>query len=144
MRLFTIGYSRRSMDEFTAMLHEHEVPVLADVRMWAGSRFKPEFAKNRLAGSLWASGIAYVHLRALGNEGKFTGAGRVVLHDPEQGFAELAALLERHGSVAVMCLEQDPRECHRMDVAVEMARRLPDLEVAHLGAEDTLGARLHL
>ncbi|MCY4449327.1 MAG: DUF488 domain-containing protein [Chloroflexi bacterium] len=138
MRLFTIGYSKRSMDEFIGMLREHEIPVLADVRMWAGSRFKPEFSKNRLASALWASGIAYVNLRALGNAGKFTGAGRVVIHDPEEGFPELAALLERYGSVAIMCLERDPNECHRMDVAVEMARQLPDLEVTHLGMPETL------
>ena len=62
----------------------------------------------------------------------------MVIHDPEEGFPELAALLERYGSVAIMCLERDPNECHRMDVAVEMARRLPDLEVTHLGMPETL------
>ena len=138
MRLFTIGYSRRSLDEVIGILREHEIPALADVRMWASSRFKPDFSRNRLAAALESSGIAYVYLRALGNAGKFSGAGRVVIHDPEKGFPELTALLERHGSVAIMCLERDPRECHRMDVAVEMARRLPGLEVAHLGAPETL------
>ncbi len=133
MRLFTIGYSRRSLDEVIGMLREHEVPALVDVRMWASSRFKPEFSKNRLAASLEASDIAYVYLRTLGNAGKFSGAGRVVIHEPEKGFPQLTELLERHGSVAIMCLERDARECHRMDVAVEMARRLPDLEVTHLG-----------
>ena len=138
MRLFTIGYSRRSMDEVIGMLREHGISVVADVRLRAGSRFKPEFSKNRLASSLWASGISYVHLNELGNAGKFSGAGRVVINNPEHGYPELAALLERHGSVAIMCLERDPRECHRMDVAVEMARRLPDLEVAHLGMPEPL------
>ena len=138
MRLFTIGYSKRGIAEFIGMLREHEVPVLADVRMWSGSRFKREFSKNRLAAALEEAGVVYVHLRALGNAGKFSGAGRVVIHDPERGFPELATLLERHESVAIMCLERDPRECHRMDVAVEMARRLPELDVTHLGAPETL------
>ena len=120
------------------MLREHEISVLVDVRMWASSRFKPEFSKNRLAASLEASCIEYVYLRALGNAGKFSGAGRVVIHSPEEGFPELAALLERYGSVAIMCLERDPRECHRMDVAVEMARRLPELQVTHLGTPEPL------
>lgn len=137
MRLFTIGYSRRSLDEVIDMLREHDIPALVDVRMWASSRFKPEFSKNRLAASLEGSGIVYVYLRALGNAGKFSGAGRVVINNPEGGFPELAALLERHGSVAIMCLERDARECHRMDVAVEMARRLPGLEVTHLGMPET-------
>ena len=138
MRLFTIGYSRRSLDEFIGMLRERDVPVLADIRLWAGSRFKPEFSKNRLAAALGESGIGYTHLKSLGNEGKFTGAGKVVLHDPEAGFAALAELLESKGSVAIMCLERDVRECHRMDVAVEMAKRLPELEVTHLGMPETL------
>ncbi|MDE2836961.1 MAG: DUF488 domain-containing protein [Chloroflexota bacterium] len=133
MRLFTIGYSKRSLDEFTGMLREHEVPLLVDVRMWANSRFKPDFSKNRLAAALPEAGIGYVHLRALGNAGKFSGAGRVVINEPEKGFPELTALLESRGSVAIMCLERDARVCHRMDVAVEMARRLPGLEVTHLG-----------
>ena len=140
MRLFTIGYSKRSLDEFIGMLREHGVLVLADIRLWAGSRFKPEFSKNRLAAALEASGIAYVHLKALGNEGKFNGAGRVVLHDPEDGFAALTELLERNGSVAIMCLERNVNECHRMNVAVEMARRMPELEVAHLGMPEALAA----
>jgi uncharacterized protein (DUF488 family) len=138
MRLFTIGYSRRSLDEVVGMLREYEIPALVDVRMWANSRFKPEFSKNWLAAGLEASGIAYVYLRALGNAGKFSGAGRVVIHNPEEGFPELITLLERHGSVAIMCLERDARECHRMDVAVEMARLLPELEVTHLGMPETL------
>ena len=144
MRLFTIGYSKRSVDEFIDMLREHGVLVLTDVRLWAGSRFKPEFSKSRLAAALEASGIAYVHLKALGNEGKFTGAGRVVLHDPEAGFAALTGLLERNGTVAVMCLERNVNECHRRDVAIEMARRLPELEVTHLGMPEALGPGLLL
>lgn len=133
MRLFTIGYSRRSLDEVIGMLREHGIPALVDVRMWANSRFKPEFSKNHLAVALAEADIPYVHLRTLGNAGKFSGAGRVVIHDPETGFPELIDLLERYESVAIMCLERDARECHRMDVAVEMARRYPGLEVTHLG-----------
>lgn len=138
MRLFTIGYSRRSLDDVIGMLREHGIDVLVDVRMWANSRFKPEFSKNRLAASLEAAGIGYVYVRALGNAGKFSGAGRVVINNPEDGFPELTALLERHGSVAIMCLERDARECHRMDVAIEMARQLPELEVTHLGMPEAL------
>ena len=111
MRLFTIGYSKRSLDEVIGMLREHGVPALVDVRMWASSRFKRDFSKSRLAVALPEAGIGYVHLRELGNAGKFSGAGRVVIHDPERGFPELAALLERHGAVAIMCLERDAREC---------------------------------
>lgn len=144
MRLFTIGYSKRSIDEFIRMLREHEIPVLADVRLWTGSRFRPEFAGNRLAAALEECGIAYVHLKALGNEGKFSGAGRVVLHDPEEGFAALTALLERNGAVAIMCLERNVNECHRLDVAMEMARRLPKLEVLHLGTSELPGPRLQI
>ena len=142
MRLFTIGYSRRNLDEVIGMLREHGIPALADVRMWANSRFKPEFSKNHLAAALPEAGIAYVHLRTLGNAGKFSGAGRVVIHEPEKGFPELAELLERHGSVALMCLERDPRECHRMEVAMGMAKRLPGVEVTHLGTPETSGQLL--
>ena len=144
MRLFTVGYSKRSIAEFTGMLREHEAPVLADVRLWPGGRFKPEFTKSRLSAALEASGIAYVHLKALGNEGKFTGAGRVVLRNAEEGFAALTGLLERNGTVAVMCLERNVNECHRRDVAIEMARRLPELEVTHLGMPEALGPGLLL
>ncbi len=139
MQLFTIGYSGRSLDEFVGMLREHQISVVADVRMRAVSRFKPEFSKNRLASSLWASGIAYYPLNELGNAGKFNGIGKVVIHDPEHGYPELTALLERYGSVAIMCLERDPSECHRLVVAEEMENRRPELRVTHLGTPVAVG-----
>ncbi|MDE2764952.1 MAG: DUF488 domain-containing protein [Chloroflexota bacterium] len=132
MRLFTIGYSKRSLDEFIGILRENEVSVLADVRLKTGSRFKPDFSKTQLADALAASGVAYAHLEALGNEGRFSGAGRIVLRDPEAGYAELASLLEQRSPVAIMCLERNPSDCHRLVVADEMTRRIAGLTVTHL------------
>ena len=132
MQLFTIGYSKRSLDEFVGILRERKVCVLADVRLKTASRFKPDFSKTRLSGALEAAGVAYVHLEALGNEGRFSGAGRVILRDPAAGYAELASLLERRSPVAIMCLERSANECHRLPVAYEMARRIPGLAVTHL------------
>ena len=65
-RVFTIGHSNRSLDEFMALLEAHRIGVLADVRAFPGSRRLPHFGQDRLAPALEELGIAYHHVRELG------------------------------------------------------------------------------
>jgi uncharacterized protein (DUF488 family) len=65
-RLFTVGHSTRTIDEFTAILNEAAVTRIVDVRYFPGSRRHPQFGIDQLAPALTALGIDYQHLRALG------------------------------------------------------------------------------
>src|SRR5260370_24870219 len=70
MRIWTIGHSTRSIDEFISLLKENEIKLLADVRAWPGSRRYPQFNKDALTESLNAHGIRYEHFRELGGKRK--------------------------------------------------------------------------
>ena len=52
MRIWTIGHSTRTIDEFISLLKENEIKLLADVRAWPGSKRYPQFNKEALAESL--------------------------------------------------------------------------------------------
>ena len=64
--LFTIGHSTHSLDEFLALLAQHSIKVLADIRRFPGSRKFPHFNRENLASVLPQAGIEYHWLEALG------------------------------------------------------------------------------
>jgi uncharacterized protein (DUF488 family) len=59
MPLFTIGHGNRSAEELVAALQEAGITRLVDVRRYPGSRRHPWFAREALAVTLPAAGIAY-------------------------------------------------------------------------------------
>lgn len=120
--VFTIGHSTHSLEAFLALLRQHDVTALADVRSAPYSRFNPQFNKDALERDLRAHGIRYVFLgRELGARSE----------DPscyENGRVQYARLartdLFRSGierilrgasdyRVALVCAEKEPLECHR-------------------------------
>jgi uncharacterized protein (DUF488 family) len=68
MRIWTIGHSTRTIDDFISLLKENEIKLLADVRAWPGSKRYPQFNKDVLAESLNAHGICYEHFPELGGK----------------------------------------------------------------------------
>jgi uncharacterized protein (DUF488 family) len=65
-RIWTVGHSTRSSEEFNEILLAHEIEALVDVRSFPGSRRYPHFNKAHLASSLEAIGILYSHNPQLG------------------------------------------------------------------------------
>ncbi|MEU5157853.1 DUF488 domain-containing protein, partial [Glycomyces sp. NPDC021274] len=105
---------------------------------------KPGFSKTRLTHALNEAGIAYTHLRALGNpkdnrapfwEGRISeGRARfrsLLRSDAAQ--AELDELAEHAAQerVAVLCFERDQQRCHR-HVVLETLRKRMSLPVSPL------------
>jgi uncharacterized protein (DUF488 family) len=70
MRIWTIGHSTRTIDEFISLLKENEIKMLADVRAFPGSKRYPHFNKDALAKSLSEQGIRYEHFPELGGKRK--------------------------------------------------------------------------
>jgi uncharacterized protein (DUF488 family) len=127
--IFTIGYENATPNGLLAALSEAGVKTVVDVRALANSR-RPGFAKRALAAGLEAAGIGYWHLPALGTpaEGRAAvRAGRPEAMKPvflrhlagTEAQAALGALRERAGRepLCLLCLEADPRHCHRSLVA---------------------------
>ena len=134
--IFTIGHSTRSAAEFLALLQEHGVQCVVDVRKLTGSRRYPHFNADVLTSTLAAESIEYVHIAALGGRrGRTLVAGEpspngfwsndsfrryadyaLASSDFEQGLQQLLdwASTQR---CAVMCAEAVWWRCHRRIIA---------------------------
>ncbi len=144
--VFTIGHSTHSIDAFIALLRQHGVTALADVRSAPFSRFNPQFNKEALARSLKEHGIKYVFLgRELGARSK----DRSCYENGRVQYARLARTEAFHSGldrvmrgahdqrIALMCAEKEPLECHR---TLLVARALVEQGVAvdHILADGRL------
>ena len=158
MTVFTIGHSRRAVEELSRLLGEQGVDLVADVRSFPRSRANPQFNSDALGAALAAFGIGYRHLRALGGRrgpqkldgpspnGMWRNAGFRNYADyaltPEFR-AGLDALLElaREHTCAIMCAEAVWWRCHRQIIADYLLAA--GFDVAHiLGPARLEAARL--
>jgi uncharacterized protein (DUF488 family) len=134
--IMTVGYQGRDATELIAALCGARVEVLVDVRLTPLSR-KPGLSKSRLAAALRDSGIEYVHLPQLGNprdnrdgyrnaEAGALKRFRTILRSPDASSAlQRLRQIAADNTVALLCFERDPRECHRNLIVEEM---LPTLD----------------
>jgi uncharacterized protein (DUF488 family) len=141
--LATIGYEGTTIDTVLTTLRDARVGLLIDVRAVPQSR-KPGFSKRQLAAALDESGIAYVHLQALGTPKPGRDAVRaghpetmeVIFRDhmtSDRAQAELAQAkqLARERPACLLCFERDHNTCHRRLVA-EMIVAETRQSVVHL------------
>jgi uncharacterized protein (DUF488 family) len=128
--VLTIGHATHPLDRFVALLGQHEVEALVDIRRFPGSRMHPHFSRDNLAAALPKAGVEYHWLEALGGRRhkKAGGAPSANLGLQNQGFRNYAdymltdefregveKLLEaaRHKRKAIMCAEGLFWRCHR-------------------------------
>src|SRR5437868_4183944 len=70
IKIWTIGHSTQSIEEFLEILKSFEVQTLVDVRSLPGSRRFPHFNGEALNESLKENNIKYTHMPALGGRRK--------------------------------------------------------------------------
>jgi uncharacterized protein (DUF488 family) len=151
-RIFTVGHSTRSSQEFNEILLAHQIGALVDVRSFPGSRRYPHFNKVELAISLEAIGILYSHNSQLGGrrrpnaQSKNTAwknasfrayADHMESEEFKKGIQDLLALASQKNT-AVMCAEALWWRCHRSLIADFL--KAEGIEVVHiLDAKHTEG-----
>jgi uncharacterized protein (DUF488 family) len=64
--VLTIGHSNHPLERFLALLTQHGVKALVDIRRFPGSRKQPHFNRDNLAAALLKSGVDYHWFEALG------------------------------------------------------------------------------
>ena len=69
-KIWTIGHSTHTLEEFVAMLQYFNIEEVVDIRSYPGSRKYPQFNKEALEISLPLNKISYVHLKDLGGRRK--------------------------------------------------------------------------
>ncbi len=143
-RVWTVGHSTHSLDQFLGLLAAHDIEVVADVRRYPGSRRWPHFARGALAQGLAARGVGYDWFPELGGRrapradsantawrsSGFRGYADYMATEP---FAEGLARLADLGCglrTAIMCAEAVWWRCHRALIAD--ALRWAGFEVYHI------------
>ena len=145
MRIWTIGHSTRHIDDFISLLEQNEIKLIADVRMFPGSKRYPQFGREALARSLGESDIRYGHFPELGGRRKaksdsqntawrneaFRGyADYIETEDFRKGIARLLNLADQFGPTAIMCAEAVWWRCHRSLISDYLKAR--GIEVMHI------------
>ncbi len=135
--VWTIGHSTRPLDAFVALLADHRIEVLADVRRFPGSRHNPQYQTAGLAAAMPGFGIEYRHFPALGGRRRTTPdspnlawrnasfrgyADYMASGEFAAAFAELFELAGRR-RLAMMCAELLWWRCHRSMLADDFSLR---------------------
>ena len=135
-RLYTIGHSTRSEEEFLDLLKRHKVRYLLDVRRFPGSRRNPQFSKENLEKVLAHENMVYL---GLGQDlGGFRKEGYETYMNTQtfrRGIEELDRFAVRANSV-ILCAESLWFRCHRRHIADELVSR--GWEVVHILGADRL------
>ena len=148
--IWTIGHSNRPAADLLAILDEHGIRAVADVRRFPVSRRFPQHGRARLEAALAEAGIAYTFLgQELGGRLEPTvpveRSRNAALREPafrayadalgsadvQAGLARLETLA-RERRTAFLCAERDWRGCHRRIVSDALAAR--GWSVVHLAA----------
>jgi uncharacterized protein (DUF488 family) len=142
--LFTVGHSTRGIDELLALLGEHGVELLIDVRRFPGSRRHPQFARAALAASLAAAGIDYLHEIDLGGRrnprpdsphvawrvAAFRGYADYMETPPFAAALDRLLLQAARRCTVILCAEAVPWRCHRRLIADAVTAA--GVEVVHI------------
>jgi uncharacterized protein (DUF488 family) len=145
-RLYTIGHSRHSAEQFVRLLEAWRVSEVVDVRRIPFSRRNPQFNRERLADQLRQHAINYRHLEDLGGLRDPVAAANsrhIAWKNPlfrsYADYAQTKPFLEAlhaltqataERTCAIMCAEGDWRQCHRQIIADYLILR--DFEVLHI------------
>lgn len=125
--LYTWGYQSRSLADLQALISQYKIESVIDVRMSPRSQYNPDFNKDRL---MDAGFNRYcVAPQKFGNRSDSLPWNRPAAW--REGCKQVAEELKDHPCL-LLCLERDPNNCHRLDVA-EAIREMCGCQVIHLG-----------
>jgi uncharacterized protein (DUF488 family) len=123
---FTVGYTGRPLGELLDALVLNNVRTLVDIRANPVSMYRPEVSKSNLARAVEERGLGYLHIPDLGVprdiRARAIEAGtrdaiwgwydEYVVQPYISGNLHKFLNMAEH-PVALMCVEIDPKECHR-------------------------------
>jgi uncharacterized protein (DUF488 family) len=144
MKLFTIGFTKKSAETFFTRLQEAGVRRIVDIRLNNSSQLAG-FAKKSDLQYFAATicGAGYVHLPELAPTQEILDAYKKKKgewRDFEKDFLDLiqsraieeTTPRELLDSGCLLCSEEKPHHCHRRLVAEYLAERWGDVEIVHI------------
>jgi uncharacterized protein (DUF488 family) len=127
MKIFTIGHSTRSIEDFVKLLRAYGIQQVIDIRTIPKSRHNPQFNQAVLRKALKNRRIAYRHMKGLGGlrhahkdsiniaweNASFRGFADYMQTDEFAKNIDKLIGYARKKRVVIMCAEAVPWRCHR-------------------------------
>lgn len=151
--IYTIGYGNRSIEEFVKLLQHYDIKFLVDIRSQPYSRFNSDFSKEALEKRLKQHAIRYIFMGdTLGGRPKDSTCyvdGRVDYARVreksfyQEGISYLHTAWGKQLSIALMCSEVKPQECHRAKLIGNTLIE-QDIDVAHIDEAGVIKTQLQI
>jgi uncharacterized protein (DUF488 family) len=120
MAIFTIGYGGRRFAYFVALLQQHGISLVVDIRRFPRSK-APEYNGENLQAKLPQFGISYTWMGdTLGGFRRGGYPRYMETDDYRDGISKLLELAEQ-GTLVLMCKERTDAGCHRRYIAETLA-----------------------
>lgn len=141
-KIFTLGHSTHDILYFVELLKTFSVNTLIDVRSVAASAYTPQYNKESLSAFLLRNKISYLHFAdefgarktdasLLDKNGKVDFEKVRSSQAFKSGVKQLKKLASENKTMALMCSEANPFDCHRFSmVSVQLAKE--NFEVIHI------------
>lgn len=140
--LFTIGHSQHSIKYFISLLNKYGIDYLLDVRSTPYSKYAEQYNRENIDKSLNSVNVKYVFM------GKYFGARsqNVELYndkgyldfekvrkskDFNEGIENVILGLEQGHTIALMCTEKQPIDCHRA-IMISRAFEMQKIYAKHI------------
>lgn len=147
-KIYTVGHSTHSREYFLELLTVHKIDCLIDVRSIPASAYNPQFNKEVLQIALKKQDIQYMHFaKEFGARHSLPhlldADGRVDFEKVRQssdflaGIGRLEKGLARGYTIALMCAEAEPLDCHRFSL-VSMYLAQHEFSVRHILKDKSL------
>ena len=120
MKIYTIGHSTRSLDEFLNILKRFGIELVIDVRRFPTSKKFPWFNKENLERELEKEKIKYIHFPKLGGYRREGYANFAKSDEFKKAIEELLKKIGKKVAV-ILCAERFFWRCHRKYIANYLA-----------------------
>ena len=124
-RLYSIGHSNQSQEDFLALLRAHKIDCVVDVRSVPASKHSPQFNMDEIRWFLKRNGVQYLYFGdefgarrtdCIDDTGHVNFELAVQTANFQHGADRLMSGLEKGYHISLMCSEANPLECHRFSL----------------------------
>ncbi len=145
MKLYTVGFTKKSAEKFFTLLEQNSVNCLVDIRLHPNGQLAGFTKRDDLAYFLSRlANCSYIHLGSLAptddifsdyrkdhDWNRYVQRFEALMNEREIPQTLDRALFETK-NCCLLCSEAMPDQCHRRLVAERLARHWPEVEVIHL------------
>jgi uncharacterized protein (DUF488 family) len=141
MQIYTVGYAKKSAEEFFELIKQNEIDVLVDVRLYNSSQLA-EYAKKAdlqyFLGEI--CDCKYVHTPQFAptvkllddyKNGRTSWAEYEVIYDALVTDISYFEIFE-NVRICLLCAEEKPSQCHRRLLAEKIAQNYENVRITHL------------